>query len=45
MDFNSIPFSTEKLTSGEVISLASLEVTSVPHISIIDDNLNAATER
>lgn len=42
MDFNSI--STEKLTSGEVISLASLEVTSVPHISIIDDNPNAATE-
>jgi hypothetical protein len=36
--------STEKLTSGEVISLASLEITSIPHISIIDDNSNAAKE-
>lgn len=42
MQFSEI--STEKLTSGEVISLASLEVTSVPHISIIDDNPNASTE-
>jgi len=42
MQFSEV--STEKLTSGEVISLASLEVTSVPHISIIDDNPNAAAE-
>ncbi len=42
MQFSGI--SNEKLTSGEVISLASLEVVSVPHISIIDENPNAATE-
>ena len=42
MQFSEI--STEKLTSGEVISLASLEITSVPHISIIDNNPDANTE-
>ena len=42
MQFGEI--STESLTNGEVISLASLEVTSVPHISIIDDRPNAAEE-
>lgn len=34
--------STEKLMNGEFISLASLEITSVPHISIIDNFGNAA---
>ena len=34
--------STARLTTGELISLASLEVISVPHISIIDNNMNTA---
>lgn len=35
---------TESLTNGEQISLGILEVTSIPHISIIDDNPNAIVE-
>lgn len=35
---------TETLASGEQIALGIVEVTSVPHISIIDDTPNAITE-
>ena len=33
--------STEDLTGGEKIALSILEITALPHISIIDDRLNA----
>lgn len=36
--------STESLTNGEQIALGIIEVTSVPHISIIDDTQNAIVE-
>ena len=42
MPFNCI--STESLTNGELIALGSIEITSIPHISIIDDRQNAITE-
>ena len=35
---------TESLTNGEKIALGIFEVTSIPHISIIDDTPNAITE-
>ena len=35
---------TESLTNGEQIALGILEVTSIPHISIIDETPNAITE-
>lgn len=42
MPFNCI--STESLTNGELIALGTIEITSIPHISIIDDRQNAITE-
>ncbi len=36
--------STESLTNGELIALGAIEITSIPHISIIDDRQNAITE-
>lgn len=42
MPFNCI--STESLTNGELIALGAIEITSIPHISIIDDRQNAITE-
>lgn len=36
--------STESLTNGEIIALDTLEIVSIPHISIIDDRENAITE-
>lgn len=42
MPFNCI--STESLTNGELIALGAIEITSIPHISIIDDRKNAITE-
>lgn len=36
--------SSESLTNGEIISLASLEVTSIPHISIIDEHPDALAD-
>lgn len=36
--------STETLTNGESLALASIEITSIPHISIIDDRQNAIDE-
>jgi len=36
--------STESLTNGEQIALGTIEITSVPHISIIDDKANAIVE-
>lgn len=36
--------STESLTNGELIALGTIEITSIPHISIIDDRQNAITE-
>ena len=36
--------STESLTNGEMIALGAIEITSIPHISIIDDRQNAITE-
>lgn len=36
--------STEKLTNGEYVALDSLEIVSIPHISIIDDREQAITE-
>ncbi len=42
MALNSI--STESLTNGEIIALDTIEITSIPHISIIDDRQNAVDE-
>lgn len=42
MPSNSI--SAESLTSGEFIALGTLEIISIPHISILDDRGNAITE-
>ncbi|MGM9562627.1 MAG: ATP-binding protein [Faecousia sp.] len=42
MPFNCI--STESLINGELIALGAIEITSIPHISIIDDRQNAITE-
>ena len=36
--------STESLTNGEIVALDTLEIVSIPHISIIDDRENAITE-
>ncbi len=36
--------STESLTNGEIIALDTIEITSIPHISIIDDRQNAVDE-
>ncbi len=36
--------SAESLTNGEIIALDALEITSIPHISIIDDRGNAIIE-
>lgn len=36
--------STMGLTSGEVVALGALEITAIPHISIIDDRPNAIEE-
>ena len=36
--------STESLASNEIIALGALEITSIPHISIIDDRENAIAE-
>ncbi len=35
---------TESLTNGEIIALESLEIVSIPHISIIDERENAIAE-
>lgn len=35
---------TESLTNGEKIALGTLEVTAIPHISIIDETINGITE-
>ena len=37
----SVQISSESLTNGESIALAALEVTSIPHISIIDERADA----
>jgi len=36
--------STESLTNGEIIALEAIEITSIPHISIIDERENAIVE-
>lgn len=41
---NSKHISVAELTGGEYLSLASIEITSIPHISIIDDRQNAVDE-
>ena len=35
---------TENLTGGEKVSLGALEITSVPHFSIIDDKAFSSAE-
>lgn len=42
MSVNSI--STGSLTNGELIALGTIEIISIPHISIIDDRQNAIAE-
>lgn len=36
--------SIEKLTDGENVALGALEIVSIPHVSIIDNRQNAASE-
>lgn len=40
----STTISVEKLTSGELTALGAIEITSIPHISIIDDRPSAIVE-